>query len=97
MTDRIDWELQRLRGECSSQIVGAERRKTAQTVLVTFLRSLVQGASLLVWRNLSFSRQTRGENWGWLHGNSLKGLEYGPTATKGVDRRSPGPSEKPYH
>ena len=29
MTDRIDWELQRLRGECSSQIVRAERRKTS--------------------------------------------------------------------
>ena len=64
---------------CSRQ----NTERPAQTVHATTLYSPAREAWLLghtgpgCW-NLGFSKQTQGEVWGWLHGDSLKGLEWGP-------------------
>ena len=77
----------------------AERERPAQMVCTTLLCSQHQMCIHLVragagcW-NSGFRGQTQGEDWGWLHGDSLKGLEHSMVATRGVHGRNQGLPQK---
>ena len=85
-------ELQSLRGEWSSWIVvGRTERDLQRRSWPSHCSPQLEASWWLVsagpgcW-NSSFREQTWGENWAWLHGDSLKGLECGPSHNWGCEQ-----------
>lgn len=79
---RTEKELQRIRGEQSTQLLAVRTERPAQRVLPASLHSPAQDVHpWCAWglsaESLGFSGQTWGEDWGLLHRDRLKALECG--------------------
>lgn len=90
---RIEGELWSLRGEHDNQSVEGKTERDLHRWSIPPLctpqpETLVPGVvgGWVLKRGLQ--RSTWGENWDWLSGDSLKGLEQGVAATEGICRRS---------